>query len=195
MDQKFKLLATQLGEHRLKFDVDITEHLKSGLGGQAEAFYIATSIRELVKALEDCQDLRIPVLIIGLGSKVAISEAGLKGLVIKNRSDSMKIFGIKGKVSKKGIGIEEAFLEAESGVTLARLAEYATSQGLGGLEVFRSNLGTLGGSLYITPALKEKIHQVKVFTSSGEVENVEVPDLKREDIILSVVFKLQAKKP
>lgn len=194
MRDKIKLLVSNLGETRVKENVDLTEHLQTRLGGPAAAFYIATTLRELTRSIQLCRELRIPFLLIGSGSKMAISDQGVRGLAIKNRSDSIKIFGVKGKVSRTGIGIEEAFLEADSGVSLVKLADFSASQGLGGLEVLRTTAGTVGGSFYITPVLKEKSFEVKVLTNSGGVKGKSADAVKKEDIILSVVFKLKAKK-
>src|SRR3990167_6899592 len=104
MDDKFKLLTSELGESRIKRDIDVTEFLQNRLGGVALFSYIATTEKELIKAINLCRNL--------------------------------KIFGIKGKVSKSGLGVEEALIEAGSGVSLKRLNDYVKSQGLGGLECF-----------------------------------------------------------
>ncbi|MBI4036985.1 FAD-binding protein [Candidatus Daviesbacteria bacterium] len=193
MDDKISLLISQLGDNRIKCDSDISEHLQTGLGGKVPAFYIATTTAELIKSIKLCRELKLEFLIFGSGSKMAIADLGVKGLVIRNRSDNLKIFGVKGKVSRLGLGIEEAFLEADSGVSLIKLAEFASDQGLGGLEGLRSTPGTVGGSLYINPLLKEKVNQVKILAPSNTIKQKSYFDLKREDIILSVVFKLKAK--
>ncbi|KKS64698.1 hypothetical protein A3A14_04445 [Candidatus Daviesbacteria bacterium RIFCSPLOWO2_01_FULL_43_38] len=192
MEDLVKLLVRDLGDERVKQNIDLSEHMETGLGGLARAFYIATTKRELIRVVQLCKELKIKYLIMGTGSKMALSEQGFEGLVIKNRSDSVKIFGIKGKVSRAGIGIEEAFLEADSGTSIVRLCEYAQSQGLGlgGLE----GLGTIGGSIHVLPVLREKIHQVKVITKSGTIKEKNLREITREDIVLSVVFLLKAKK-
>ncbi len=194
MEELIKLLVRDLGDERVKQNIDLSEHMETGLGSLARAFYIATTKRELIRVIQLCKELKIKYLVMGSGSKMALSEKGFEGLVIKNRSDSLKIFGIKGKVSRAGIGIEEAFLEADSGTSLKRLAEYAARQGLGGLEVLENTLGTLGGSLYILPALREKIHQVETLTPRGVIKVKQLLELSKEDIILSATFKLKAKK-
>lgn len=193
MDDKLKLLISQLGDNRIKQDCDISEHLQTGLGAKVPAFYIATTTAELTRAIKLCRELRLEFLIFGSGSKMAIADLGVKGLVIRNRSDNLKIFGVKGKVSRLGLGIEEAFLEADSGVSLVRLVEFASDQGLGGMEILRSTPGTVGGSLYINPILKEKVNQIKILATNNTIKEKSYIDLKREDIILSVVFKLKAK--
>jgi len=194
MDDKFKLLTSELGESRIKRDIDVTEFLQNRLGGVALFSYIATTEKELIKAINLCRELKINFLIIGSGSKITIPENGFWGLVIKNRADNLKIFGIKGKVSKSGLGVEEALIEAGSGVSLKRLNEYVKSQGLGGLEGFENSLNTLGGSFYITPELKQKSQQLKILNSHGQIQLKQENEISREDIILSVVFKLKAKK-
>ncbi|MDO8638896.1 MAG: FAD-binding protein [Candidatus Daviesbacteria bacterium] len=194
MNDKFKLLISDLGESRVKCNVDLTEFLQTKLGGIASFFYIATCETELIKVIQLCQELKIDFLIIGTGSKIAISKSGFLGMVIKNRNDSLRIFGIKGKVSRSGLGVEEALIEAGSGVSLKGLNEYIHAQMLGGLEGFKKSLNTLGGSFYITPELRQKSQQVKVLNPQCQIQTKQEDELSRKDIILSVVFKLKSKK-
>lgn len=186
MEEKIKLLISELGEIRVRRDVDL-------VGGLAKAFYIATTTRELIKAIEVCRELKIDYFLIGSGSKVSIFEKEVKGLVIKNRSDNIKISGVKGKVSVIGLGIEEAILEIDSGVTISRLCDFADAQNLMGLEILKGSIGTIGGNLYINPALKSKMEQVKVLTKTGKNKIIKAVDLNQSDVILSVVVKLKTK--
>lgn len=196
---KIKLLASELGELRVKTDLDISEHLfveehssYSKSGRCAEAFFIATDQKELIKAVEIAREVEINFMVIGLGSKVILPQEGFPGLVIKNRSDFLRIFGVKGKVSREGLGIEEAFLEAGSGNSLDKLASYGAKQGLTGLEELHSSVGSLGGSLRTNPILWEKANLVKVLSSDGDLEEKAVREVTSDDIILSVVFKLKS---
>ncbi len=194
MEEKIKLLKAELGDNRIKVDVDITEYLETKLGGKSAVFYMATTTQELIKAVELCQELKIAYLIIGSGSKVAISDSGFSGLIIKNRSDNVKIYGIKGKVSRDGIGVEEAMIEADSGVSLKRLSEFAESQNLGGFEGLKDSIGTVGGSLILNNILLSKCHQVKVLPNNGNLISVSHLQVHKNQVIVSVVFKLKAKK-
>lgn len=194
MEDRIKLLISELGELRVRRDVDVSEYLLTKLGGLAKAFYIATTTRELVKAIEICRELKIDYFLIGSGSKVAISEKGLKGLVIKNRSDNIKISGVRGKVSDKGLGVEEAILEIDSGVSIKRLCDFADAQNLIGLEILRGIIGTIGGNLFINPSLKSKVEQVKVITKTGSNKIIKTADMVQFDIILSVMMKLRTRK-
>lgn len=192
MEDCLKLLIQSLGPDRVKENIDISEHIQSGHGGRARAFYIATTLRELIKAVGLCRELKIDYLIIGSGSKIGLAE-GFLGLVIKNRSDALKIFGIKGKVSRSGLGIEEALIEAESGTSLNKLCEYSLKQGLGGFETLKGIPGTLGGSLRINQILGEKAQQVKTLGIDDEIDTKTLSQVTSKDVILSAVFKLKAK--
>ena len=192
MDERIKILVNTLGALRVKEDVDITDQLDSRLGGVVRAFYIATTTAELTQAVHLAQDLRIEYLVIGAGSKVAIAKSGFPGLMIKNRSDNIKLFGIKGKVDKSGLGVEEASIEVDSGVSLNRLGNYAKQQKLKGVETVCDLTGTVGGNLYINPELKRISNQIKVLTKTRTPDIKTSDQVKREDIIISVVVRLKS---
>jgi len=192
INDRLKLLAISLGDNRLKFEVDIKEYFKTNLSGIAEAFYIATTTKELIKVIQLCGELKLDFYIFGSGSKV--TQFPSTGVIIKNRSDDLKIFGVKGKISRQGLGVEEAFIEADSGVSLARLSQYAKEQGLGGLEIVETMTGTLGGSLYFLSNLQEYITQIKALEDKNILKTKSFSDLTKGDIILSVVFHLKTKK-
>lgn len=189
-ESRVKLLRSELGDTRIKVDVDLSGYMETKLGGKAAALFIATSQSELIHSLDLATELKIPYLIIGSGSKMALAEEGFKGLVIKNRSDAIRIFGIKGAVSREGLGIREAMLEVDSGVTLRRLSEYCSQQKLTGFEDSGNIPGTVGGSLLMNKDLRDKVTQVKVWTVGGVVDKM-LAVVKRDDIIVSVVVKLK----
>ncbi len=194
MDEKIKLLTSQLGQIRVKYDIDLSGETKNHFHAQAQSFYIATTARELIVAVQLCKDLRIPYIILGSGSKIVLDKKYIEGLVIKNRSDSLKLFGIRGRISKDGLGIEEALLEADSGVSLKRLSEYAKLQKLGGFSELYLDSGTVGGSILSNQTLRDKANQIKVFCEYENQEIKPLADLSATDVIISVTFKLKAQK-
>ncbi len=191
MENKLKLLASVVGELRVKQNIDISEFIASSHGGKASGFFLATTTAELIKVIELCKELKIPYLLIGSGTKIALPEQGYAGLVIKNRSSQIKISGIKGKVSAQGIGVEEAFVEADSGVSIQKTHEFSKQNGLSGLVGAADVPGTIGGNLFTNQALQNLAYQASVY-SGGEVITKNPEQLKRDDIILSVAFKLKA---
>lgn len=193
MEDKVKLLKAELGDHRIKTEVEIGDYLDSKRRCKSSALYIATTLNELQRVLSLCLELRIEYLVIGSGSKIDLKDS-FRGLIVKNRADSIRISGIKGQVSRQGLGVKEVTVEAESGVSLTGLANYVRVQGLTGLEDLREAPGTIGGSLTINRSLRERTFQVKVFTPKMEVVEKELADVQTRDIILSLVFKLKSQR-
>lgn len=193
LENKIRLLVQTFGEHRIKLNENLADHVYSKMGGPAAGFFIATNQKELIDILNAVSDLQMPFLILGNGTKTLISAQGFPGLVIKNRTSGLKVGAVKGKVGRDGIGVEEAMVEVDSGVSLGKLNEFLISQKLQTLEN-DSNLATVGGSIWINQALIEASQKVTVW-QKGEILEVGVQELKRsEDIILSLVLKVPAKK-
>lgn len=194
MEEKIKLLGTQLGKNRLKLNIDLSEQLATVRGKIVDALYIATTNRELIKVVELCKELNLPFTIVGSGSKLVIPRGRVRGLVIKNRSDNLKIFGVKGKVTRGGIGVEEAYLEADSGTSLKKLAEFADQEHLTGLKGLRLELGTIGGSFFVSSVLRAKASRVKVLKGNFGLIIKQPMEVSRDEIIISVIFKLKSQR-
>lgn len=194
MEEKINIISSQLGDLRVKKNVDLTDYLESKLGGKASGLFIATSTEELIKAVCLCKELKIDFLLMGSGSKINIPKTDILGLVIKNRSHNLKIFGVKGKVSRVGIGIKEAFVEADSGVILSDLASFSRKQGLNGFEDLVLVKGTVGGSILSNQLLRDKITHAVVLNKLGKEIVKKLNEISGPDIILKVVFHLKAKE-
>lgn len=191
LTSSFKLVARELGAIRVKFNEPLKYHTISGLNLIAKCFYIATTGKELTCVLNLADELKIPLIVIGAGTKVFLSEENLAGLIVKNRTSGVRISGVKGKVSTKGIGVDEAMVEVESGVSLQKLNDFLKEQGLTNLDEQFIPPGTLGGSLYITPGLQEITQKIKVW-SDAKVFDIDILELKDNDIILSAIIKVKS---
>ena len=190
MNDKIKLLVNTLGSERVKLNEKLSHHTFSKIGGPAKYFYIATNQNELQRVLNLAYQLDIPIFVLGNGTKFLTSAQGIKGLVVKNRTSQIKIGGVKGKVSQKGLGIEEALVEVDSGVSLGKLNEFLKSQGLKEIINLNSLNATIGGSLQLDPNLDQTIQKIKVW-EQGEILEIDFIDLKRiRQVVLSVVLKI-----
>jgi FAD/FMN-containing dehydrogenase len=191
MDSKLQSLAQTFGTHRIKFNEPMADHVLSKLGGPAEAFFIATNQNELTEILNAVHELQIPYFIFGSGTKTFVSPNGLKGLVIKNRTSGLKIGAVKGKVGREGIGVEEAMVEIDSGVSLGKLNEFLAAQNLQLIHDV-SNYATLGGSIWFVPHLLERVQKLNIW-DKGQVYEVTPDELNRTNhIVLSAILKIKA---
>lgn len=193
MNDKVALLKSVLGPERIKVEERLAYHTFSKIGGPAQIFYIATTQNEMINCLNAASDLRLPLMILGSGTKFMPPVRGIRGIVIKNRTSNIRIGGIKGKVGKFGIGIEEALIDVDSGVSLGKLNEFLKEQGLKEIVGISSKHATLGGSIFIDPAIIEQVQKVKVW-EDGDVEQININSLKRmSNVVLSAVLKIKAK--
>ncbi|MCL4419649.1 FAD-binding protein [Patescibacteria group bacterium] len=194
MDDKFKLIVDSFGRDRFKFNQSITEFVSSGLAGSAKLFFIAFTEHELVKIVCMARQLKLPYFLFGQGSKIALVDTGFDGLMIKNRTKNIQTVSIKGKVTKFGIGIAEALIEVESGLSINRFLEYLTSQGLETVDL-QGLTGTIGGNLFFSKFLQNRVKSIKVLDWHSQIKQIDVENLNlKEHIILSAVFKIKAKQ-
>ena len=76
----------------------------------------------------------MPAFVLGNGSDLVVADAGIRGLVIRNRA--------------KDASIADGLLTAEAGSPMAMLVKRCTAEALAGLEFGISIPGTLGGAVW-----------------------------------------------
>lgn len=133
MEWKAKLLE-QFSQIPFRLDEDMSRHTTFKIGGPAEV-YVEPTIAEAVELIAYCRGEHIPYTIMGNGSNVLVSDAGLPGVVIS--------FG----KSAAGITVEGNRITAESGALLSQVAHAAAKAELTGLEFAAGIPGTMGGAM------------------------------------------------
>ncbi len=104
------------------------------VGGPAELLAVAHNAFELRALVKFARSRGLPLFVLGRGSDVVISDAGVRGLVIQNRAEGSRLDG-------------ERFI-AESGLPMARAATETQRAGLSGLEFGLAIPGTVGGAVW-----------------------------------------------
>lgn len=115
----------------------LSRYTTAGLGGPADFVLTVRSADELVEAVSLAARQHIPYWVLGDGSNVLVSDAGIRGLVIRNRAKAVTF-------RHNGIGV---ILRAESGANLSSLARRCASRGLAGLGWAAGIPGTVGGAV------------------------------------------------
>jgi UDP-N-acetylmuramate dehydrogenase len=124
---------------RLKLGEPLARYTSARIGGPAEFLAVANSAGELAELVRAAWELGIDPLILGGGSNVLVSDAGVQGLVILNRARAVDFRDTPG---------QDPAVWAESGVNLGALARQAAARGLGGLAWAATVPGTVGGAVY-----------------------------------------------
>ena len=118
----------------LRPDVPLAPLTTLRVGGAADRFAEARTGAELLDLLRMARDARVPAFVLGNGSDLVVADAGLRGLVIRNRA--------------RAVSIQGTSLSAEAGAPMAMLVKRCTAAGLTGLEFGISIPGTLGGAVW-----------------------------------------------
>jgi UDP-N-acetylmuramate dehydrogenase len=104
------------------------------VGGPADLFVVAHNAFELRALVRFARARALPYAILGRGSNLVISDAGMRGLVIHAKAEASRVDGER--------------YHAEAGVPMARAATETQGAGLAGLEYGLAIPGTVGGAVW-----------------------------------------------
>ena len=104
------------------------------VGGPADRLVEVHSRDELLAALALAREAAAPWFVLGNGSDLVVADAGIRGLVIRNRA--------------REVAIDAHRILADAGTPMALLVRRSTAAGLAGLEFGTSIPGTLGGAVW-----------------------------------------------
>jgi UDP-N-acetylmuramate dehydrogenase len=104
------------------------------VGGRADLFAEVHNLFELRGIVRYARSHDVPLTLLGRGSDVVISDAGIAGLVVRSAAQQVRFEGDR--------------LIADAGLPMARAATLAKDAGLTGLEFGLAIPGTLGGAVW-----------------------------------------------
>lgn len=186
----------RLNIETIKEDESLSKYTTFKIGGPARVLIEAKSDEEVLKLVRFFDEMKEDYLIIGNGSNLLITDAGIERPVIvldKNFSNITMI--------------DEVTLYAEAGASLKSLANKALDLGLGGLEAISGIPGTVGGAVYMNAGaygseIKDVVAKIRYIKddSIAEIDASEANFAHRRSIfqdkgyiILGAYFKLVKK--
>ena len=124
------------------------------VGGNADRLGVAGTRDELLALLRLARDAAAPCFVVGNGSDLVVADAGIRGLVVRNRA--------------RELVMRDDRLDADSGAPMAMLVKRCSAGGLGGLEFGISIPGTLGGAVWANAGahggeMREVVVEVEVW--------------------------------
>jgi UDP-N-acetylmuramate dehydrogenase len=105
------------------------------VGGAADCLVETRSEEELVSVVAIAREIGAAVTVLGGGSNVLVSDAGVRGLVVLVRDRSV--------APAEGGGVR-----AGAGLTINGLVRWTIGHGLAGLEAWAGTPGTVGGAIH-----------------------------------------------
>ncbi len=113
----------------------LSRHTSFRIGGPAAVYVQPDSKEALVRALNWVHGQGLPYFVLGQGTNVLVSDAGLDAVVISTAR------------ALRYVNVEDKIMVAGAGVLLTKLAHRAHRSSLAGMEFAISIPGTLGGAL------------------------------------------------
>jgi UDP-N-acetylmuramate dehydrogenase len=107
-----------------------------GLGGPADYFITPQDTEQLKDVVKRCSENNIPIYVMGFGSNLLISDAGLRAAVIKLNAEKFTQTEFDGEQ-----------LTAWAGADLNELVLTCVKKGLSGIEALTGIPGSIGGAV------------------------------------------------
>ncbi len=152
----------------LRSNEPLARHTSWGVGGPARSFYRPANTADLAAFLSQL-DPDEPLLWLGLGSNLLVSDGGFAGTAIQTQ-------GCLTCLERAG----DQGVRAQAGVSCAKVARFAARLGLAGAEFLAGIPGTIGGALAMNAGAHggetwDRVHRVHTIDRRGEIR-VRLPD-------------------
>lgn len=134
-EKLFSILKTVVPGLEVRRDEPMSAHTSFKTGGPADIFVEPKNEDELVSSLKVLHQEGLQPLLVGRGSNLLVSDAGIRGTVIHLGDMFSEI--------KPG----EGGIYAQAGASLASVASAAMQAGLGGMEFAHGIPGSVGGAV------------------------------------------------
>ena len=128
-------LRTAFGADRVRSQVVLAPFTTFRVGGPAEWFVETRQSDEIVTAVRLAYSAGVSVTMLGGGSNVLVSDAGVRGLVIRARGGDI------GQMASDRV-------RADAAVSINALVRWTINHGCAGVEAWAGTPGTVGGAVF-----------------------------------------------
>lgn len=156
-----KVIGDYLPDLPMERDVPMDRFTSFRIGGPARRLACPKNREQLVILMGLARECGARPFIMGNGTNLLIPDRGLDRLVIRTA----------GEMSDVRL-TDETVIEADAGISLSRLALFAQSRALTGLEFAHGIPGSLGGAVFMNAGayggeMKQVVQEVIVLTEDG----------------------------
>jgi len=198
MDRLLQEKITKLWPRQIFWNLPMAELSTLRVGGPAEAVVYPESEMELAGITSALNKIAVPWRVIGRGSNILASDAGVAGVIIVLDRN----FGSIRRLAQRRV-------MAEAGCSLTKLTSWCAKHGLSGLEFAVGIPGSVGGAVKMNAGawgrmIADVIDSARLINRQGEC--YECPLTKKNfsyrswrqppgEIITAAVFRLEEKLP
>jgi len=184
-------------ERIVETDYPLAKRTWYGLGGPADYFIRPKTIEQLREVVRRCNENKIPIYVMGLGSNLLISDDGLRAAVIKLEAEKFARIQFNGEQ-----------VTAWAGAELSKLVLTCVEKGLSGTEALTGIPGSIGGAVKMNAGgnfgdFGAVVENVTLMDSHGDIFEKSKPELvfdyRRTNItakfILNAKLQLSSAEP
>ena len=190
-------MRAAFGRDRIRRDAPLGPFTTFRVGGPADWLFESRTSDEIVTALGLAAAAGVPVTMLGGGSNVLVSDAGVRGLVIRTRGGDIR-------------QPDEDRVAADAAVSINGLVRWTINHGCAGLEAWAGTPGTVGGAIvgnahFGGRLIDERVTAVRLTSSDGIIAEVPHGDLafaydrsrlqRTGEVLLSATFRVSRGEP
>lgn len=196
-EQIIETISTIVQSENILVNEPMKNHTSFNIGGPADVMLMPKNEKELQLITRTCQFHGIPILVMGKGSNMLVSDQGIRGVIVKIGNHFNKVH------------IQHESIEVQAGVTLNSLSRTFLQQSLAGFEFAAGIPGTIGGALAMNAGayggeMKDILVSCRVMDGRGHIHELSCDDMKlgyrssrvqkTKEIVLSAKMKLKKGK-
>jgi len=162
-----QMIQTGLVRGAVRYGEPLSSYTSLKIGGPADVMVFPEDPLSVRHILHAAGQSRTPVFILGSGTNLLVSDAGIRGITL-----SLKAFS---KIElTRGTDDERAVLYVGSGVPLQKVVSYAKKNGYSGIEALAGIPGSFGGAVFMNAGsfgteMKDVIDSVAIMNRKGEL--------------------------
>ena len=157
----------------------LKQHTSFRVGGPAKVYVVPEDIEELQKLIRFLHEEKLAYDIIGNGTNLLVSDAGVDHVVVEI---GRALEGIELLPEANASDEKTYYIRVLAGTLLSKAAQFAATQELSGMEALRGIPGTLGGAVTMNAGaygteMKDVLYSVDVLTPEGELRTLTPAEL------------------
>ena len=158
----------------------LKQHTSFRVGGPAKVYVVPEDIEELQKLIRFLHEEKLPYDIIGNGTNLLVSDAGVDHVVVEI---GRALEGIELLPEANASDEKTYYIRVLAGTLLSKAAQFAATQELSGMEALRGIPGTLGGAVTMNAGaygteMKDVLYSVDVLTPEGKLRTLTPAELE-----------------
>ena len=191
------LVGSEIPSARVRRNAPIAPFTTFKVGGPADWLVLAQRAGEVKAAVRAARASRLPITMLGGGSNVLVSDAGVRGVVLRLHGGDVTAVG-------------DRTVRADAGLTINGLVRWTLNRGIAGLEAWAGTPGTVGGAIHGNAHFKgrliaELVESVEIIDEAGHDLRIAAADMefgydrsrlqRSREFVLSVDFRVGRGEP